>query len=119
MAVVADDDPDILRLVELELSELGLEVVRASDGSEALDLIRLYRPAIAVLDVMMPGADGFEVTRRLRELPETREIPVVLLTARSAPADEQFGHRVGADHFVTKPFDGRALRALVAELLDH
>lgn len=119
IAIVADDDPDVRRLVELELVELGVQVVCASDGVQALELIRAYRPAIVVLDVMMPGLDGYEVTRRLRGDPPTREIPVVLLTARSARADDLYGHRVGADRFMTKPFDGRELRAVVAGLIER
>jgi DNA-binding response OmpR family regulator len=117
LVLVADDDPDILDLVRYRLERSGYEVATARDGLEAVQLAGELSPSLAVLDVMMPSLNGFEVTRRLREDPATREIPVILLTARAQEADVQEGFDAGADDYIRKPFSPRELSARVQAVL--
>ncbi len=109
LVLVADDDPDILALVRFRLERDGYEVLSAPDGETALDLALARTPDIAVLDVMMPRLDGYEVTRRLREHAPTTGIPIILLTARVQEPDLERGFDAGADDYVTKPFSPQAL----------
>jgi DNA-binding response OmpR family regulator len=109
LVLVADDDPDILALVRFRLERDGYEVLSAPDGETALDLARARPPDLAVLDVMMPRLDGYEVTRRLREHGPTTTIPIILLTARVQEPDLERGFEAGADDYVTKPFSPQAL----------
>lgn len=117
LVLVADDDPDILDLVRYRLERSGYAVATATDGAEALRLADELSPALAVLDVMMPALTGFEVTRRLREMPATAGIPVILLTARAQEADVQEGFASGADDYLRKPFSPRELSARVQAIL--
>ena len=117
LVLVADDDPDILDLVRYRLERSGYEVAVARDGLQAVQLAGELSPSLAVLDVMMPSLNGFEVTRRLREDPATREIPVILLTARAQEADVQEGFDSGADDYIRKPFSPRELSARVQAVL--
>jgi len=117
LVLVADDDPDILDLVRYRLERSGYEVATARDGLEAVRLAGELAPSLAVLDVMMPSLNGFEVTRRLREDPATREIPVILLTARAQESDVQEGFDPGADDYIRKPFSPRELSARVQAVL--
>ena len=109
LVLVADDDPDILALVRFRLERDGYEVLSAPDGETALDLALARTPDLAVLDVMMPRLDGYEVTRRLREHGPTTGIPIILLTARVQEPDLERGFEAGADDYVTKPFSPQAL----------
>jgi len=115
--VVADDEEDILELVALGLERVGYVVHRAADGEQALALIREHRPDLAILDVAMPKLDGFELTRRLRNDPETNETKIVLLTARVQEADVDAGLAAGAHDYITKPFSPQELQERVAALL--
>ena len=117
LILIADDDEDILELVKLRLSRAGFDVLAASDGGDALRLVRGRRPDLAVLDVAMPGLDGREVVASLREDPDTRAIPVILLTARATAGDVEAGLAAGADDYVTKPFSPELLQGRVAALL--
>ena len=109
LGLVADDDPDILALVRFRLEREGYEVLSAPDGETALDLALARTPDLALLDVMMPRLDGYEVTRRLREHGPTTTIPIILLTARVQEPDLERGFEAGADDYVTKPFSPQAL----------
>jgi DNA-binding response OmpR family regulator len=109
LVLVADDDPDILTLVRFRLERDGYEVLSAPDGEAALDLAMARTPDLAVLDVMMPRLDGYEVTRRLREHGPTTTIPIILLTARVQEPDLERGFEAGADDYVTKPISPQAL----------
>jgi DNA-binding response OmpR family regulator len=117
VVLVADDDADILALVTFRLERSGCRVLRAADGTQALDLARQLKPDLAVLDVMMPGLSGLEVARALREDERTRELPVILLTARVRDSDVEAGLEAGATSYVRKPFSPRELWSHVEALL--
>ena len=104
-ALVVDDDPGVLAVVEAVLREEGFDVFTASDGEEGLEAAAVYKPDVILLDVMMPRFDGVEVCRMLRENPLTGHICVVMLTARTFPANKLVGLGAGADDYITKPFD--------------
>jgi DNA-binding response OmpR family regulator len=103
--LVVDDDPFIQKVLRLNLELEGYAVTTASDGEEALERLAGARPDLVVLDVMMPGLDGLEVLRRIRESPETADLPVILLTARGSEEDMWEGWQRGVDYYLTKPFD--------------
>ena len=115
--LIADDDPDILLLLSVYFERAGYEVAQARNGSEALQLATEQLPSIAMLDVTMPGLDGFEVTRALRENAATRSMPVILLTARAQATDVAQGMAAGADEYVKKPFEAADLIDRVERLL--
>ena len=117
LVLAADDDEDILDLVAFRLERSGYTVLVARDGEEALKLAAKELPDLAVLDVMMPKVDGFEVTRRLRADEATSRMPIILLTARSQDADVQQGFEAGADDYLRKPFSPQELRARVQAIL--
>ena len=117
LILVADDESDVRELVAYRLTRSGFEVIEAMDGETALQLARECIPALAVLDVMMPTLDGYDVTRRLREDETTRGIPVILLTARAQEADVNRGFDAGADDYLKKPFDPDELVARVRAVL--
>jgi DNA-binding response OmpR family regulator len=112
--LIADDEDDILGLLEVHLTRLGYEVVAARDGEEALRLAADHEPVLAVLDVSMPKLDGLEVTRRLRA---GGDMPVILLSALVQPADVERGFEAGATAYLRKPFTGQELRERIDELL--
>ena len=103
--LVADDDPDILKIVAANLRAEGFEVDAVSNGLEAQARAVRTLPDLIVLDVTMPGRDGLEVLTALRARPDTRDIPVVLLTARSSDSDVWEGWKAGAAYYLTKPFE--------------
>ena len=117
LVLIADDDDDIRSLVIFRLERSGYRTVVARDGDEALSLALERRPALAVLDVMMPKLDGYEVTRRLRSEDATRAMPVILLTARVQDADVARGFESGADDYIRKPFSPQELCARVQAIL--
>jgi DNA-binding response OmpR family regulator len=117
VVLAADDDEDILELVAFRLERSGYTVLRARDGEEALRIALEAKPDLAVLDVMMPKLDGFELTRRLRADDATSNMPIILLTARSQDADVQAGFDAGADDYLRKPFSPQELRARVQAIL--
>ncbi|MCU0580976.1 MAG: winged helix-turn-helix domain-containing protein [Syntrophales bacterium] len=115
--LVADDEKDIVDLVTYNLAREGFHVLAASDGLESMKIIRDHRPDMVILDWMMPGMDGLEVCRRLRQDPETSRIPVIMLTAKSDTVDKILGLEMGADDYVTKPFHVRELVARIHAVL--
>lgn len=112
--LVVDDDPDIRGLVRELLERRGFAVAEAKDGREALQEFYSGRPDLVVLDVAMPGLDGWETLERIREL---SDVPVVMLTARSAELEKTRGLRAGADDYVTKPFGRQEFLARIEGLL--
>lgn len=117
LVLAADDDDDIVGLVVFRLERAGYKVIVAHDGEEAFELAVKERPDLAVLDVMMPKLDGFELTRRLRATEATKQMPIILLTARSQDADVQQGFDAGADDYLRKPFSPDELRVRVQAIL--
>jgi DNA-binding response OmpR family regulator len=117
LVLVADDDEDIRSLVVYRLERSGYDVIAAPDGDAALELALEKRPDLAVLDVMMPKLNGYEVTRAIREHEPTSRMPVILLTARVQEADVARGFEAGADDYIKKPFSPQELRARVQAIL--
>ena len=117
LVLIADDDEDILQLLAFRLERAGYETVQAQNGKQALQLALDLQPALAVLDVMMPGLDGYDVTRELRRNERTSTMPVILLTARAQASDVSRGLAAGADDYLKKPFDAQDLKDRVERLL--
>jgi DNA-binding response OmpR family regulator len=115
--LVVDDDPVIQKLLAVNFEMEGYHVVTASDGEEALDRVAAERPAVVVLDVMMPKVDGIEVLRRIKASPHTANTPVLLLSAKAQAKDIDDGMAAGADFYLTKPFEPLDLLDRVAWLL--
>jgi DNA-binding response OmpR family regulator len=118
IVLVADDDEDILLLVTTRLRRDGFDIISACSGDEALALVRERRPALAVLDIGMPGLDGVQVLEQIRADDDLRTMLVVLLTAKAQESDVRRGFDAGADAYVKKPFSPADLSARVRELLD-
>ena len=114
--LVADDDPDIVELLRLNLEAQGYSVVAADNGEEARALALQLVPDLIVLDVMMPKMDGLEVLAALKGHATTRDIPIVMLTAKASDTDVWNGWQAGADYYITKPFDLEELLRFVEYL---
>jgi DNA-binding response OmpR family regulator len=119
LVLVADDEDDIRSLVSFRLKRAGYDVITAADGEEALLLATTRLPDLVVLDMMMPKATGLEVTRSMREQATTKDIPIILLTARAQEADVARGFDAGADDYVKKPFSPQDLQARIQALLER
>jgi two-component system alkaline phosphatase synthesis response regulator PhoP len=115
--LVVDDDKDIVRLVRAYLQEAGYEALAAYDGETALHLLRRENPDVLVLDLMLPGRDGWELTRLIRADARLAATPIIMLTARVEDTDKIVGLEMGADDYVTKPFNPREVVARVRALL--
>jgi phosphate regulon transcriptional regulator PhoB len=115
--LVVEDDPDILQLIAYNLEAVGFEVLTAEDGYEALSLARNRLPQLIILDLMLPGLDGFEVCRELKRTAGTRSLPILMLTARGEEVDRIVGLELGADDYVVKPFSPRELILRVRAIL--
>jgi two-component system phosphate regulon response regulator PhoB len=107
--LIVDDEADLASLLDFNLKQAGLETAIAGTGESALSLARSRVPDVVLLDLMLPDISGKEVCRRLRADPKTKDVPVVMLTARGEEADRVEGFEVGADDYVTKPFSPREL----------
>lgn len=115
--VVVDDESEIVNIVRDYLEQAGFRVLTASDGLTALRLARSERPALVVLDLMLPGMDGLDIVRALRSDPATSSMPVIMLTARVEETDRLIGLELGADDYITKPFSPREVVARVRAVL--
>lgn len=115
--LVVDDEEDILELLRFNLLREGFGISCTASGEEALRLVRSELPELILLDLMLPGIDGLEVARRLKNDSGTREIPIVMLTAKGEEADIVTGLELGADDYITKPFSPRVLVARVKAVL--
>lgn len=115
--LVVDDDRVIQQLLEVNLELEGYEVAKASNGEEAIALVRSYKPDLVLLDVMMPKLDGRETCRRIKADPETKDVPIIFLSARAQDMDVNSGLELGASAYVTKPFDPVELLDTVARVL--
>lgn len=115
--LVVDDEEDIQELVRLHLEREGYTVLAAGTGEQALELAKAKRPALVILDLMLPGIDGSDVCRILKADPKTRAIPIIMLTAKSEESDVVAGLEVGAHDYITKPFSSKVLVARVRRVL--
>ena len=115
--LIADDEPNIVVSLEYLMKRAGYLVLVARDGQEAIDMIRRERPALVLLDVMMPKKSGHEVCAELRADDSLRDVRVLMLSAKGRDTDIDKGLGVGADAYMTKPFSTRELAAKVAEML--
>lgn len=118
--LIVEDDPDILKLLDATLTFRGYRVITAHNGKEGLEAIKMKRPAIVIADIMMPKLDGFGLVHRIRINPETRDIPVVFITATYvAREDREFALNIGATRFIQKPVDLEKFLVTIAELLEQ
>ncbi len=115
--LVVDDERSIRMIVEVNLAAAGMEVLEAPDGKAALELVEQERPDLVLLDVMMPGIDGWDVARELAARPATREIPIVFLTARADPESRRLAHELGAVGYLPKPFDPLILATVLSGVI--
>ena len=117
--LVVDDERAIRLLCQVNLAASGMDVLEAEDGRSGLELARKERPDLVLLDVMMPGVDGWTVARELAADEETRDIPVVFLTARADAADKRMGEQLGGVGYVVKPFDPVSIGDFVERVLSR
>ncbi len=117
--LIVDDEPDIVRLLAFALQAEGYQILTAKNGLEGLELARREKPDVVILDVMMPGMDGFEVCSELRSRPDTANLPIIILSALGQVSDRVKGLRAGADDYVPKPVNLDELSARVAALLSR
>lgn len=103
--LIVDDEPEMVRLLQMNLELLGYNIEIAVDGQEGLEMAQSLKPDLILLDVMMPKLNGYQVCRTLKGKEDTRGIRVVLLTAKGQESDKYWGMETGADDYVTKPFD--------------
>lgn len=116
--LIVEDDPKILLSLEFLIEQAGYTFEVARTGEEALRKIGEFGPDLIVLDVMLPGISGFEISRRVRQDPEGQKVKILMLTARAAEAERRKGLGLGADRYITKPFSTRDLMKEIAELLE-
>ena len=119
LVLLVDDERSIRTICRVNLEGDGLAVSEAADGAEALEVVRRARPSVVLLDVMMPGVDGWDVAEQLAADDETRKIPVVFLSARAAPEDRRRAQELGAVGYVEKPFDPLELAGIVRDVLER
>jgi two-component system, OmpR family, alkaline phosphatase synthesis response regulator PhoP len=117
--LIADDEPSIVTALEFLLKRSGYEVQIARDGDEALRLVEMMHPDLVLLDIMMPVKSGYEVCKQLRERPESRDVKIIMLTAKGRDAEVAKGLTVGADVYITKPFSTRDLMGRIHALLEE
>jgi len=115
--LVVDDEVNITQILEFSMGAEGYEVITASNGEEAIDKARKEQPDLIILDIMMPRIDGYEACRILKANPLTKNIPVVLLTAKGRDVDKRLGYEVGATDYIVKPFSPNKLLERINELL--
>jgi two-component system, OmpR family, alkaline phosphatase synthesis response regulator PhoP len=115
--LVVDDEIYIVHILDFSLGMEGYEVLTALDGEQALERARAEHPDLIVLDIMMPKLDGYETCKLLKAGPETKDIPVILLSAKGRNVDQKVGFEVGANDYITKPFSPRKLVERINALL--
>ncbi|MEA3494058.1 MAG: response regulator [Candidatus Margulisiibacteriota bacterium] len=116
--LVVDDEPDMVNVIKLRLEANKYEVLVASDGPEGLNIARIQRPDLIILDIMLPKMDGFKVSRMLKYDERFKNIPIIMFSAKVQSSDIERGREMGADAYITKPFKAEDLLAKIRELLD-
>ena len=117
--LLLEDDSYMVKAITIRLEANDFEVVAALDGEEGLAKSRSEKPDLIILDVMLPKMDGFDICRKLKIDKQYKDIPIIMLTAKFQPSDIRFGKEMGADAYMTKPFDSQALLAKIEELLKN
>ena len=115
--LIVDDEPDMVEMLKIRLEAAGYSTMTAQDGQEALRLAREEGPDLIILDLMLPKLDGYKVCRLLKFDKKYKHIPIIMFTARAQDSDIKLGKDVGADAYMTKPFDAQALMVKVSQLL--
>jgi CheY-like chemotaxis protein len=115
--LVAEDAQDVRNLIAAHLKRSGHEVLLAGDGGQAFEIAVDEQPDLAIVDIMMPGLNGYELIEKLRQIPQTQELPIIVLTARAGGADKAHAYRVGADAFIQKPFELQRLTKEIATVM--
>ena len=115
--LLVDDEPHIVIMLENRIKQAGYEIITASDGQLGLEKARKEKPDLIILDVMLPKLDGYKVCRMLKFDDKYKHIPIIMFTARAQEADRKMGEEVGADGYVTKPFEPQVLLNKIKELL--
>jgi len=115
--LIIDDEPELMEMVSLRLEANDYQVISACDGQEGLDKARSEKPDLIILDLMLPKIEGYKVCRLLKFDERYKHIPIILFTARALQSDIKLGAEVGADAYITKPFEPDMLLARVSELL--
>ena len=117
--LIVDDEPNIVLAIEFLLQREGYRTEKAFDGLQALEVAAAFQPNIVILDVMMPGMDGFNVGQRIRRMPLLENTKIIFLTAKGTQRDKQTGYDSGAEAYMIKPFDNDELVTLVNEMLAY
>ena len=115
--LIVDDEPDLVETLSFRLEASGYEVIKADDGQKGLDKARSEKPDLIILDLMLPKLDGYKVCRMLKFDEAYKNIPIILFTARAQEQDKKIGQDVGADGYITKPFEPQVLLAKIQELI--
>ncbi|MBM3148800.1 MAG: response regulator transcription factor [Chloroflexi bacterium] len=115
--LVIEDDPSTLRFIEYTLQQAGFEVLLAKNGLDGLRMAQTQHPDLIILDIMLPGLDGYEVCRRLRQKPATANILVLMLSAKARQEDKDTGMKMGADDYLSKPVDPSEIIKRVQSML--
>ncbi len=115
--LIVDDEPDMVYALRMQLEAEGYRVLTAGDGREGLERVRKDRPDLVVLDLMLPKMDGYRVCRMLKFDQKFCDVPIIMFTARAQESDEKTGYEVGADAYVTKPFEPRVLLDTIRRFL--
>ena len=115
--LIVDDEKDLVETVAFRLKALGYEVIAAYDGQQGLDMARKENPDLIILDLMLPKIDGYKVCRMLKFDEKFKKIPIIMFSARAQENDKKMGMEVGADAYITKPFEPSALLAKIQELI--
>ena len=116
--LIVDDDPNLIVPIQFLMEQLGYRVMLSERGEDALDLIYRYKPDLVLLDIMLPGIDGYEVCEIIRLNPNYRNVKIIFLTAKGREVEIAQGLALGADAYITKPFSNAALIAKVKEILE-
>ena len=116
--LLVDDEADLVKVVKFRLESKGYEVLSAFDGQEGLAKARKEKPDLIILDLMLPKMEGYKVCRMLKFDEKYKNIPIIMFTARAQDFDKKVGYEVGADEYVTKPFDQEVLLGKIKDLLE-
>lgn len=115
--LVVEDETELVKAIQIRLEQAGYEILVAYDGMEALDKARKEKPDLIVLDLMLPKMDGYKVCAMLKRDTKYNKIPIIILTARAQETDEKLGLELGADVYITKPFNHQVVISKIKELL--